>query len=137
MIEDNIFHNSHDLHYRKPFGAVEIGKYISISIDVGFDATVYLNLIKFDFSKHRELMKKRNDKTNRFSIDIDTNNLYGINGYYFEIIYNNEVMYYGNNEEELGGIGKCYRYNPKNYQLTVYKKREVPKWYKENFEKYE
>lgn len=131
MIEDNIFHNSHDLHYRKPFGAVEIGKYISISIDVGFDATVYLNLIKFDFSKHRELMKKRNDKTNRFSIDIDTNNLYGINGYYFEIIYNNEVMYYGNNEEELGGIGKCYRYNPKTYQLTVYKKREVPKWYKE------
>ena len=77
------------------------------------------------------MIKLRNDKTNRFSIDIDTNNLYGINDYYFEIIYNNEVMYYGNNEEELGGIGKCYRYNPKTYQLTVYKKREVPKWYKE------
>lgn len=131
MIEDNIFHNSHDLHYRKPFGAVEIGKYVSISIDIEFDATVYINLIKFDFSRHRELMKKRDDRTNRFSIDINTNYLYGINGYYFEIIYNNEVMYYGNNEEELGGIGKCYRYNPKSYQLTVYKKREVPKWYKE------
>ena len=131
MIEDNIFHNSHDLHYRKPFGAVEIGKNISISIDIGFDATVYLNLIKFDFSKNRMLMQKRDGKTIRFSIDINTDDLYGINGYYFEIFYNNEVMYYGNNEENLGGIGKCYRYDPKTYQLTVYKKREVPKWYKE------
>ena len=131
MIEDSIFHNSHDLYYRRPFGAVESGKYISISINIGFDATVYLNLIKFDFSKDRILMEKIDDKAIRFSIDINTDDLYGINGYYFEIIYNNEVVYYGNNEDDLGGIGKCYRYNPKIYQLTVYKKRKVPKWYKE------
>lgn len=131
MIESSIFHNSHDLHYRKPFGAVELGCCVSISIDVDKDATVYLNLIKFDLSKDRKLMRKENNKSNRFNIDINTDNLYGVNNYYFEIIYNSEVIYYGNNENELGGIGKCYRDNPKAYQLTVYKKREVPSWYKE------
>lgn len=131
MIESSIFHNSHDLHYRKPFGAIELGSCVSISIDVGIDATVYLNLIKFDLSKDRKLMRKKDGKSNRFNIDINTDNLYGVNNYYFEVIYNNEVIYYGNNEDELGGIGKCYGYNPKTYQLTIYKKREVPKWYKE------
>ncbi|MGG7079655.1 glycoside hydrolase family 13 protein [Clostridium sardiniense] len=131
MIESSIFHNSHDLSYRKPFGAVEIGKYVSISIDVDIDAEVYLNLIKFDLSKDRKLMIKEDGKSNRFNIEINTDNLCGVNNYYFEIIYNNESIYYGNNEYELGGIGKYYVDNPKTYQLTVYKKREVPNWYKE------
>ncbi|MGG7099009.1 glycoside hydrolase family 13 protein [Clostridium sardiniense] len=131
MIESSIFHNSHDLSYRKPFGAVDIGKYVSISIDVDIDAEVYLNLIKFDLSKYRKLMIKEDDKSNRFNIEINTDNLCGVNNYYFEIIYNNEIIYYGNNEDELGGIGKQYVGNPKTYQLTVYKERKVPSWYKE------
>ncbi|GAA0072037.1 glycoside hydrolase family 13 protein [Clostridium sardiniense] len=131
MIESSIFHNSHDLSYRKPFGAVDIGKYVSISIDVDIDAEVYLNLIKFDLSKYRKLMIKEDDKSNRFNIEISTDNLCGVNNYYFEIIYNNEIIYYGNNEDELGGIGKQYVGNPKTYQLTVYKERKVPSWYKE------
>lgn len=131
MIESSIFHNSHDLSYRKPFGAVDIGKYVSISIDVDIDAEVYLNLIKFDLSKDRKLMIKEDGKSNRFNIEINTDNLCGVNNYYFEIIYNNESIYYGNNEDESGGIGKQYVGNPKTYQLTVYKRREVPNWYKE------
>ncbi|MBM7836721.1 glycoside hydrolase family 13 protein [Clostridium sardiniense] len=131
MIESSIFHNSHNLSYRKPFGAVDIGKYVSISIDVDIDAEVYLNLIKFDLSKYRKLMIKEDDKSNRFNIEINTDNLCGVNNYYFEIIYNNEIIYYGNNEDELGGIGKQYVGNPKTYQLTVYKERKVPSWYKE------
>lgn len=131
MIESSIFHNSHDLSYRKPFGAVDIGTYVSISIDVDIDAKVYLNLIKFDLSKDRRLMIKEDGKSNRFNIEVNTDNLCGVNNYYFEIIYNNENIYYGNNEDELGGIGKQYVGNPKTYQLTVYKKREVPDWYKE------
>lgn len=77
--------------------------------------------------------KKLNKNTNvmTFNIDLDTKNFYGVINYYFEIFHENNTLYYGNNEEELGGLGNLYNENPKMYQITVYKERIVPKWYKE------
>ena len=54
---------------------------------------------------------------------IDTSNSLGLLNYYFKIIYNNDVVYYGNNNDILGGIGQKYDYRPKLYQITVYNER--------------
>ena len=55
--------------------------------------------------------------------------------YAFEIETESEderhVFYYGNNEAGLGGEGRVYADDPQRYQITVYKRAEVPKWYKD------
>ncbi|MGZ7253993.1 glycoside hydrolase family 13 protein, partial [Streptococcus pyogenes] len=40
-------------------------------------------------------------------------------------------LYYGNNDEHLGGIGQIYNYNPVPYQVTICEKSYIPDWYKE------
>ncbi|MBR2619211.1 MAG: hypothetical protein IKC98_00045, partial [Firmicutes bacterium] len=40
-------------------------------------------------------------------------------------------FYYGNNEDRLGGEGQLYGYEPPAFQITVYKDAPVPKWYKD------
>ena len=133
MVDINVFHNSQNLKYRKPFGAIKVGEKVYIAIDLNIEANVYLHLIEFCGKKSRIQMLKNKSLDNniRFDICLDTNNLYGILNYYFEIVYENKTIYYGNNEECLGGIGKCYDSFPKLYQITIYKDRKVPKWYKE------
>ena len=42
-----------------------------------------------------------------------------------------QVFYYGNNHDELGGEGCVYWDDPHRYQITVYKRAEVPEWYKD------
>lgn len=134
MEDIEIFHNSWDLKYRAPFGAVEVGSKVSLSIISNKYVISYVHLIFFN-GEELELLMKRIDEENfekyTFNIEIDTSKLRGLVNYYFKIIYNNEVFYYGNNEEGLGGKGSLYIMNPKPYQITVYKKRIVPEWYKE------
>ena len=134
MEDIEIFHNSWDLKYRAPFGAVEVGSKVSLSIISNKYVISYVHLIFFN-GEELELLMKRIDEENfekyTFNIEVDTSKLRGLVNYYFKIIYNNEVFYYGNNEEGLGGKGSLYMMNPKPYQITVYKKRIVPEWYKE------
>lgn len=67
----------------------------------------------------------------RYSIEIDTEDALGVLGYYFILIDGYDRVYYGNNDEHLGGIGQIYTYNPVPYQITIYKKSNLPDWYKE------
>lgn len=41
-------------------------------------------------------------------------------------------LYYGNNEERLGGVGATYEWQPPGYQITIYEEAAVPKWYKDS-----
>ena len=129
-----IFHNSHELKYRKPFGAIKIGNSIEISIKIDKEVKVYIHTVKFngyeeDISMDTVFKSEEGDFL--YTGIIDTNNSLGLLNYYFKIIYNNNVLYYGNNSDGLGGIGEKYNYKPKLYQITVYNERKVPDWYKE------
>ena len=64
-------------------------------------------------------------------LEIDTSDALGILEYYFILIDGYDRLYYGNNDEHLGGIGQIYVYNPVPYQITVYEKSYIPNWYKE------
>ena len=134
MEDIRVFHNSHKLEHRNPFGAVKLGTQIKISIEVYKEVTVYIHTVNFKGHEQdivMDIVSRNEEGYFLYTGTIDTSNSLGLLNYYFKIIYNNKVVYYGNNNDVLGGIGQKYDYRPKLYQITVYNERKVPDWYKE------
>ena len=127
-----VMHDSQSIVYRRPFGAVEEGQKVKLSIDIEKEIVVAIELLQFDGTKVNMGMEKEylNSGNYRYSIEIDTEDALGVLGYYFILIDGYDRVYYGNNDEHLGGIGQIYTYNPVPYQ-TIYKKSNLPEWYKE------
>lgn len=128
-----VMHDSQSIVYRRPFGAVEEGQKVKLSIDIEKEIVVAIELLQFDGTKVNIGMEKEylNSGNYRYSIEIDTEDALGVLGYYFILIDGYDRVYYGNNDEHLGGIGQIYTYNPVPYQITIYKKSNLPEWYKE------
>lgn len=128
-----VMHDSQSIVYRRPFGAVEEGQKVKLSIDIEKEIVVAIELLQFDGTKVNMGMEKEylNSGNYRYSIEIDTEDALGVLGYYFILIDGYYRVYYGNNDEHLGGIGQIYTYNPVPYQITIYKKSNLPEWYKE------
>lgn len=129
----NAIHDSQGINYRKPFGAVEIGQKVKLSIEINKDITVALELIQCNGALTNIGMSKEylNSGAYKYSVEIDTSDFLGLLEYYFILIDGYERVYYGNNDEKLGGIGQMYNHNPIPYQITIYEKTAVPEWYKE------
>ena len=128
-----VMHDSQSIVYRRPFGAVDEGQKVKLSIDIEKEIVVAIELLQFDGTKVNMGMEKEylNSGNYRYSIEIDTEDALGVLGYYFILIDGYDRVYYGNNDEHLGGIGQIYTYNPVPYQITIYKKSNLPDWYKE------
>lgn len=129
-----IKHNSWEEKFRKPFGAVSFGEKVYIAIEAESFQRVEIFLSYFDGNiENIELsMNKINEKTYIYSTELNIGEkCKGLINYYFKLYKGNEIIYYGNNADGLGGEGKVYNDNPKSYQVTVYKKFETPKWFKE------
>ena len=129
----NVIHNSQDSEYRKPFGAVVAGEKVKLSINVDKEVNVSIQLIYKDETVNTIMMDREylNSGYFKYSVEIDTSDYIGLLQYYFTIINDSNYVYYGNNDERLGGIGAIYNFNPIPYQITVYKESKVPDWYKE------
>ncbi|MDR3540272.1 MAG: glycoside hydrolase family 13 protein [Desulfosporosinus sp.] len=143
----NAYHNSHDLFYREPFGAVTCGQRITFRLrtfsTILIDACI-LRLWEMDrektISMHRttensqssalDSVPKTFEEKSLFEIDYVTNSP-GLTWYYFVIQIGSQTYYYGNNLKRLGGEGKLWDQEPASYQITVHKQIEVPKWYKQ------
>jgi len=128
-----VVHDSQSIKFRKPFGAVEVGQKVKLSIKVDREIVVAVELIQFDGTRLNMGMQKEylNNGEFRYSVEIDTLDALGILEYYFILIDGYDRLYYGNNDEHLGGIGQIYNYNPVPYQVTIYEKSHIPNWYKE------
>lgn len=128
-------HDSRDTYYRKPFGAVERGETVYISILADRYLEIYLDLIYFDYSRKSVKMdiSKHTDDEYLYYYHINLDKSYeGLINYYFKICDGGaRCIYYGNNYDGLGGEGQVYYNSPKPYQITVYKPFKVPKWFKE------
>ncbi|BCZ49192.1 alpha-amylase [Clostridium gelidum] len=126
-------HDSQSIKFRKPFGAVEVGQKVKLSINVDREIIVAVEFMQFDGTRLNIGMQKEylNNGEFRYSVEIDTSDTLGILEYYFILIDGYNRLYYGNNDEHLGGIGQIYTYNPVPYQITVYEKSYTPSWYKE------
>ncbi|WP_426350676.1 alpha-amylase family glycosyl hydrolase [Alloiococcus sp. CFN-8] len=140
------FHNSQEEAFRAPFGAVEEGAEVALSIITEGCQTVFLELVHFTGYSERIMMTKADYK--ELADDSRTINLgndrelclwrtevvlqdTGIAHYYFVIEDNKRILYYGNNNEKLGGEGTLTEEKPIPFQITVYRPFDIPAWYRE------
>ncbi len=135
MDDIQIFHDSHNLELRSPFGAVSIGSKVRIRLWTSKKCSAYINLINF-YNNQIEIQMNEigfNSFVNNwiYEIEVDTSNNIGLIYYYFRVNYYGRDIIYGNNIESLGGIGQIYFNDPVSYQITIYSKQEVPNWYRE------
>ncbi|MBK1812622.1 glycoside hydrolase family 13 protein [Clostridium sp. YIM B02505] len=129
-----ILHDSQNTYYRNPFGAVKLGTEISIVIESQGCQEAFIELIHFDGHRQSILMEmfyKEGKKDICFFKTSFTAITKGVLNYYFVLKRQGQTLYYGNNNESLGGVGQIYADSPKYYQITVYEDNLVPKWYKE------
>ena len=135
MDDIQIFHDSHNLELRSPFGAVSIGSKVRIRLWSSKKCSAYINLINF-YNNQIEIQMNEigfNSLVNNwiYEIEVDTLNNIGLIYYYFRVNYYGRDIIYGNNIESLGGIGQIYFNDPVSYQITIYSKQEVPSWYRQ------
>ncbi|GFP78397.1 glycoside hydrolase family 13 protein [Clostridium fungisolvens] len=129
-----ILHDSQNTYYRSPFGAVKLGTEISIVIESQGCQQAFIELIHFDGHRQSILMEmfyKEGQNDICFFKTSFTATTKGVLNYYFVLKREEQTLYYGNNNECLGGVGQIYVENPKYYQITVYQDNLVPQWYKE------
>lgn len=131
-------HNSQSLIYRNPFGAATKGSKV----------TIRLSLADAGIPRYVRLFCIFAGKTERFDMHyvfeaagvcfyetvITLPQKSGLLHYWFQVSTEFEPIYYGNNDENLGGIGRVYDSVPDNkYQITVYDESyKTPEWWRES-----
>jgi len=132
-----IVHDSHDLAYREPFGAVSCKQKILIRIKVeGANVqSVQLHLWQEENSIKKEInmkfVHKRNKETT-YETEITAPSVPTLLWYYFKITCSSKTYYYGNHPNGYGGKGVITEHIPRAYQVTVFHhKLKPPHWFKE------
>jgi cyclomaltodextrinase len=137
-MENLFFHDSHDEFYRCPFGAVECAQKITIRLklhDTSLKVDSAVLRLWENGAEKKIPMDKFLDCTGKtiYQCDITAPKEAGLLWYYFIIQCRGAVYYYGNNPENLGGVGATYCNPPSSYQITVYKKNfTTPSWFKDS-----
>lgn len=134
-----ITHNSYSEKYRNPFGAVIEGEKITLRISVEANQKEIPKEMKLLSWKDGELpveqFMTRVEESSElvvFEGEILAPENPGLIWYCFRMNLEGNNCYYGNNEDLLGGIGHIYVFDPKPYQITVYKKEfKTPEWIKD------
>ncbi|MBZ4666639.1 MAG: alpha amylase catalytic region, partial [Mahella sp.] len=133
MIEVYAKHDSHDAFYRTPFGAVKSGSTVTLRIKAGGIKNAELALRFFDGREQiLPMTKAAGAEGHAFEGIVDIDDGYtGLINYYFILYTEQQVLYYGGQQDGMGGTGKLYDAAPPPYQITVYKDFTVPQWLKE------
>jgi len=142
------YHNSHDLFYREPFGAVTCGQEITFRLSTFSDEPVESCVLRLwaadgeiTLPLHQTSEKRSVTSAGKSSLEpFEEGMLFeenykvpdtpGLIWYYFIIREEAKTYYYGNNLQKLGGEGMLCEQEPPSYQITVHKQVLVPEWYK-------
>ncbi len=127
-----LVHDSQDSFYRNPFGAVACNTEVILRLKVLAEEAVD--------SVHLRVWKK--GKEQNVEMAAVEGRIYeavltapsdpGLMWYYFFVIREGNVYYYGNNPQRLGGLGLLQEQVPPSYQVTVYNGNfVVPPWFSE------
>jgi len=137
MSKDWLWHHSHLLLYRSPFGAASCNAAVELAIAVRQDHPVdAVYLRTWHDGQGEELLpmvaaERDTADTSLYRVTFNVPDKPGIVWYYFIIYAGGAIHYYGNNSEEKGGCGAIYETPPPSYQLTVYQPAaKTPDWFK-------
>lgn len=129
-----IFHNSHDLFYRNPFGAVPCGQKVTLKIEVYKPVEKVILRLWKNCQEEQQVMEliERIEEKRIYISEIDVPFNPGQLWYFFIIIKDGKKYYYGNNSLNYGGVGITREWEPPSFQITVYKKEATtPNWFKD------
>lgn len=137
---DWVVHHSQLARYRRPFGAVTCGQRIELAVDVeAVRATELMaaNLRLWSEASGETLLPLtdagRDGDRLRLAAGFNAPSAACLLWYYFILVLRGgDVLYYGNNTENLGGLGRLTASPPDSYQLTVAAATAVtPGWWKQ------
>ena len=128
-------HVTSEPEYRSPFGAVQLGGTVLLSIDVWGDEVVFCTLRVWTDAHGEELIEMRGENKGdhlRFSARYKPAET-GVVWYSFDIeAQDGSVWRYGAREGWTTGEGTFAYGDPPSFQITVYKPRpNQPRWYRE------
>lgn len=129
-------HNSHDLFYREPFGAVICSAQVHLRLKVSCCQNDQVEAVLHTYINHNVKCfnmqeESRDEETAVYHVLYQASDDPGIVWYHFEIKLNDQTFFYGNNWEKLGGQGVITEKDTPSYQITVHKKIKIPEWYKD------
>ncbi|MDL2280286.1 4-alpha-glucanotransferase [Selenomonadales bacterium OttesenSCG-928-I06] len=135
-----ILHNSHDLYYRNPFGAVPTKSKVDIRVSINTNLHRHEKpkkvVLRVWEEECREVCYEMELKEEKHGIclyesTINIPEKSGLLWYYFIISFNHKTYYYGNNNYEQGGIGTLSDFAPLSYQVSIYEAdAKTPDWLK-------
>jgi len=127
-----LYHDSRNPVYKSIFGAVRTGKKLTLRISANLKnentCLITLRTWKSNEGEHKIPMA---EKGGFYEAEITMPEEGALLWYYFIVQYQGNTVYYGNNKEQLGGVGAVYTQEPPSYQITVYDKDvHTPDWFK-------
>lgn len=132
-----IEHNSQLDFYRSPFGAVETGKEVKLRLvikDGGIPHSIKCMCKTENETWENHMMYEFTAMDSSvYNCTLNMPESPCLLWYWFEIKTDEGLVYYGNNERGLGGLGEQNPEPPAlKYQITVYDKSyRAPEWFKE------
>lgn len=132
-----LFHNSQDLQYRSPFGAVPTGTTVTLRLQVISDTPPDEVWLRF-FGPTGEAQfpmesESRKGRTSFYQTELQAGNTPKLLWYDFVVSQGGNTLYYSNSPEGLGGIGQTTDAPTANsYQITVYDRNyQTPSWFRD------
>lgn len=133
-----LFHDSRNVYYRSPKGAVATDSTVRLAIDV-VDKNIEIDTIKIHTWQTQsgticKQMEPSSWDKNHYIIDLTMPSEGCVCWYYFVIhTVDGNLFYYGNNVKQLGGVGEETNQEPKAFQITIFKRdAKTPDWFKKS-----
>ncbi len=132
-----LYHNSQLPAYRNPTGAVVPGQQVRFALrarNCGSDVSCRLRFWKDRVGEFQIPMERSfsQDGEILFTGSCAISQEPGLCWYYFILSEHGRTVFYGNNPAQLGGEGQQWDGEPPSFQITVYRRAQVPAWYKES-----
>ena len=129
-----VYHNSQDIRFRSPFGAVKTGDIVTLRIDIsGCDLpeSVMVRVWTDDGEKLYPMTATKKIEVYSYSAKIEMPEVPCLLWYCFVINMSHNTYWYLNASDGLGGVGRLENFNDgKSYQITVYDKAfKTPEWF--------
>lgn len=137
LTQDQVWHDSQDINYRSPVGAAEAGSKVRMGLRLRTKEgirQVILRCWQDQTGEHLIPLETQDDpfqEEHFYSGWLPLPEKGGLVWYYFIISMEDGTWYYGNNPEQLGGMGTLYDHVPPSFQITVFNKgAKTPDWFK-------
>jgi cyclomaltodextrinase len=126
----NAVHDTGDIRYRSPFGAVPVKSEVKLSIFVESEKTDKVWIRLWNNEKGEKIIEALSSEDGIWqgTVAVDTPGVYW---YYFIVVTKDGCFYYSRRNDTDFGTGFldcCPRHS---FQITVYEEFSVPSWYRE------